>query len=77
MKPDLFVKRVYNQAGLDSKRNPHDHLGIEKLLADTQAQLHALSDDDDDDDYACLANDATLIDTMIAGFEEEYRQKFN
>jgi hypothetical protein len=50
-------------------------LGLKKLLADTQAQFHALSDDDDD--YAFLANDATLIDSMIAGFEEEYRQKFN
>lgn len=49
-------------------------LGLKKLLEDTVAKMNALSDEDDE--WVHLSNDVMLIDTMINGFEEEYRLRF-
>jgi hypothetical protein len=49
-------------------------LGLSRLLEDAKNQLKDLSDEDDD--YVFLANDAMLLDTMIASFNEEYKSKY-
>ncbi len=49
-------------------------LGLKKLLADTQSTLDHLSNEEEE--YVFLANDLVLLDSMVAGFEEEYRQKY-
>jgi hypothetical protein len=59
---------------LEAKETRMVILGLRKLLEDTRLRMLNLSEDDDE--YAFLSNDATLIDSMIAGFEEEYKNKY-
>lgn len=61
---------------LEAKEHRLVILGLKKLLEDTVEKMNALSDEDEDDERVHLSNDAMLIDTMIEGFEEEYRLRF-
>ena len=49
-------------------------LGLRRLLDDTKNQVATMSDEDDD--YTFLTNDAMLLETMISGFEAEYKSKY-
>lgn len=62
------------QMNLEAKEHRLVILGLKKLLEDTVEKMNALSDEDDERIH--LSNDAMLIDTMIEGFEEEYRLRF-
>lgn len=62
------------QMNLEAKEQRLVILGLKKLLKDTVEKMNALSDEDDE--WVNLSNDAMLIDTMINGFEEEYRLRF-
>lgn len=59
---------------LEAKEHRLVILGLKKLLEDTVEKMNVLSDEDDERVY--LSNDAMLIDTMIEGFEEEYKLRF-
>ncbi len=59
---------------LEAKEHRFVILGLKKLLEETVSKMEGLSDEDDERIY--LSNDAMLIDTMINGFEEEYKQRY-
>ena len=59
---------------LEAKEHRLVILGLKKLLKETIEKMNAFSDEDDERIF--LSNDAMLIDTMIKGFEEEYKLKF-
>ena len=50
-------------------------LGLKSLLKETESKL--LSTPEESDEYSDLVNDAALIDSMILGFEEDYKEKWN
>ncbi|BFM09575.1 hypothetical protein [Halioxenophilus aromaticivorans] len=48
--------------------------GLKKLLEETVDKMNEMHEDDGERVF--LSNDAMLIDTMIIGFEEEYKTKY-
>jgi hypothetical protein len=59
---------------LEAKEHRLVILGLKRLLQDTVEKMESHSDEDDE--YSFLSNDAMLLESMIRGFEEEYRTKF-
>lgn len=59
---------------LEAKEHRIVILALKSLLQETLGKMKQLSDGDDE--YLFLSNDAMLIDAMIQGYEEEYRQKY-
>jgi hypothetical protein len=68
----MWLKDI--KMNLEAKEHRLVILGLKKLLEDTVEKMNDLSDEDDERVH--LSNDAMLIDTMIEGFEEEYRLRF-
>lgn len=60
---------------LEAKEQRLVILGLKKLLQETIEEMKSHSDEDDE--YVFLSNDAMLIESMIKGFEDEYRKKFD
>ena len=60
---------------LEAKEHRFVILGLKKLLEETVEKMHGLHEEDDERIY--LSNDAMLLDTMINGFEEEYKEKYD
>lgn len=58
---------------LEAKEHRLVILGLKKLLEETVKKMNELHEEDDERIY--LSNDAMLLDTMIIGFEEEYKRK--
>jgi len=49
-------------------------LALKSLLKETEVKLK--SNPEGNDEYSNLVNDAMLIESMIAGFEEDYVEKW-
>ena len=58
---------------LEAKEHRFIILGLKKLLEETIKKMDLLPEEDE---RVYLSNDAMLIDTMIKGFEEEYKHKY-
>ena len=60
---------------LEAKETRMVVLALRMMLQDTIIKMQNLSDEEDE--HVFLASDAMLLDTMIRGFENEYRERFS
>ncbi len=63
-----------SELALEAKEHRLVIRGLKKLLEETVDKMNELHEDDDERVF--LTNDATLIDTMIIGFEQDYKDKY-
>ena len=63
-----------NKMELEAKEHRFVIMGLKKLLQETTEKINTLPENDDERIH--LSNDAMLIDTMINGFEGEYKRKY-